>query len=101
KGMSPILGNCTCYKCQSHTKAYINHLFNVHEMLARILLEIHNTHHYLAFFLVIREAIKDGRFEKFRQTFIQSRRAHHEGEAVCACGHISLGVYIGFYLRFL
>ncbi|KAG4400103.1 hypothetical protein AAZX31_08G356700 [Glycine max] len=99
--MSPILGNCTCYKCQSHTKAYINHLFNVHEMLARILLEIHNTHHYLAFFLVIREAIKDGRFEKFRQTFIQSRRAHHEGEAVCACGHISLGVYIGFYLRFL
>ncbi|XP_020214037.1 queuine tRNA-ribosyltransferase accessory subunit 2 [Cajanus cajan] len=84
KDMSPILGNCTCYTCKNHTKAYINHLFNVHEMLAQILLEIHNTHHYLTFFHVIREAIKDGRFEKFRQTFIESRRAHYEREAVCA-----------------
>ncbi|KAL5148406.1 Queuine tRNA-ribosyltransferase accessory subunit 2 [Glycine soja] len=84
KDMSPILGNCICYTCQNHTKAYINHLFNVHEMLAQILLEIHNTHHYLTFFHVIRESIKDGRFEKFRQTFIESRRAHHEREAVCA-----------------
>ncbi|KAG4975508.1 hypothetical protein AAZX31_13G001000 [Glycine max] len=84
KDMSPILGNCICYTCQNHTKAYINHLFNVHEMLAQILLEIHNTHHYLTFFHVIRESIKDGRFEKFRQTFIESRRAHQEREAVCA-----------------
>ncbi|XP_027355458.1 queuine tRNA-ribosyltransferase accessory subunit 2-like isoform X2 [Abrus precatorius] len=84
KDMSPILGNCSCYTCLNHSKAYINHLFNVHEMLAQILLEIHNTHHYLMFFHVIREAIKDGRFEKFRQTFIESRRAHHEREAVCA-----------------
>ncbi|RDX88726.1 Queuine tRNA-ribosyltransferase accessory subunit 2, partial [Mucuna pruriens] len=81
KDSSPILGNCTCYTCQNHTKAYINHLFNVHEMLAQILLEIHNTHHYLTFFHVIREAIKDGRFEKFRRTFIESRRAHQEKEA--------------------
>ncbi|XP_057436082.1 uncharacterized protein LOC130728592 isoform X2 [Lotus japonicus] len=76
KDMSPILGNCSCYTCQNHTKAYINHLFNVHEMLAQILVEIHNTHHYLKFFHVIREAIRDGRFERFRQTFIESRRLH-------------------------
>nr|AFK41717.1 unknown [Lotus japonicus] len=76
KDMSPILGNCSCYTCQNHTKVYINHLFNVHEMLAQILVEIHNTHHYLKFFHAIREAIRDGRFERFRQTFIESRRLH-------------------------
>ncbi|CAL0314715.1 unnamed protein product [Lupinus luteus] len=71
---SPILEDCSCYTCKNHTKAYINHLLNVHEMLAQILLEIHNTHHYLMFFEVIRDAIQDGRFEKFRQTFLESRR---------------------------
>ncbi|KAF7836446.1 queuine tRNA-ribosyltransferase accessory subunit 2-like [Senna tora] len=84
KDMSPIVGNCTCYTCQNHTKAYINHLLNVHEMLAQILLEIHNTHHYLMFFRLIREAIKEGRFEQFRQTFMESRREHLKGEAVSA-----------------
>ncbi|XP_028790695.1 queuine tRNA-ribosyltransferase accessory subunit 2-like isoform X2 [Neltuma alba] len=84
KDMSPILGNCTCYTCQNHTKAYINHLLNVHEMLAQILLDIHNTHHYLLFFRLIRATIKDGSFEQFRQTFIESRRNHLKGEAVPA-----------------
>ncbi|XP_020598968.1 queuine tRNA-ribosyltransferase accessory subunit 2-like isoform X2 [Phalaenopsis equestris] len=37
---SPIVNNCSCYTCQNHTRAYINHLLNVHEMLAQILLEM-------------------------------------------------------------
>ncbi|KAL6973893.1 tRNA-guanosine(34) preQ1 transglycosylase [Sarracenia purpurea var. burkii] len=41
KDMSPIVDGCSCYTCQNHTKAYINHLLNVHEMLAQILLEMH------------------------------------------------------------
>ncbi|XP_024973320.1 queuine tRNA-ribosyltransferase accessory subunit 2-like [Cynara cardunculus var. scolymus] len=76
KDASPIVDGCNCYTCQNHTKAYINHLLNVHEMLAQILLEIHNTHHYLAFFRLIREAITKGKFEQFRQNFIESRRDH-------------------------
>ncbi|KAI5670040.1 hypothetical protein M9H77_19893 [Catharanthus roseus] len=75
KDASPIVDGCKCYTCQNHTKAYINHLFNVHEMLAQTLLEIHNTHHYLGFFRSIREAIKDGKFEQFRKSFVGSRRA--------------------------
>lgn len=74
KDESPILDNCNCYTCQNHTKAYINHLLNVHEMLAQTLLEIHNTHHYLALFRTIREAIRDDRFEEFKQKFIRGRR---------------------------
>ncbi|KVH98253.1 Queuine/other tRNA-ribosyltransferase [Cynara cardunculus var. scolymus] len=62
KDASPIVDGCNCYTCQNHTKAYINHLLNVHEMLAQILLEI--------------EAITKGKFEQFRQNFIESRRDH-------------------------
>ncbi|KAI7738902.1 hypothetical protein M8C21_020063 [Ambrosia artemisiifolia] len=76
KDTSRIVEGCMCYTCQNHTKAYINHLLNVHEMLAQILLEIHNTHHYLSFFRLIREAITEGKFEEFRQNFIQNRRGH-------------------------
>ncbi|KAL4559662.1 hypothetical protein LXL04_031805 [Taraxacum kok-saghyz] len=74
KDTSRIVDGCICYTCQNHTKAYINHLLNVHEMLAQILLEIHNTHHYLCFFRVIREAIREGRFAELRHTFIENRR---------------------------
>uniref|UniRef100_A0A0A0LSS8 tRNA-guanine(15) transglycosylase-like domain-containing protein n=1 Tax=Cucumis sativus TaxID=3659 RepID=A0A0A0LSS8_CUCSA len=76
KDTSPILEGCNCYTCLNHTKAYINHLLNVHEMLAQILLEIHNTYHYLGFFQSIREAIKVGKFQQFHQKFVEERRNH-------------------------
>ncbi|TXG48852.1 hypothetical protein EZV62_024727 [Acer yangbiense] len=75
KDTTPIVEGCSCYTCQNHTKAYINHLLNVHEMLAQILLEIHNTYHYLGFFRSIRYAIKEGKFEEFQNKFVQSRRS--------------------------
>ncbi|KAH9781497.1 Queuine tRNA-ribosyltransferase accessory subunit 2 [Citrus sinensis] len=82
KDATPIVEDCCCYTCQNHTKAYINHLLNVHEMLAQILLEIHNTHHYLGFFRSIREAIKEGCFEQFQKKFVQSRREHLAADVV-------------------
>ncbi|XP_020111598.1 queuine tRNA-ribosyltransferase accessory subunit 2-like isoform X1 [Ananas comosus] len=84
KDTSPIVDRCGCFTCQNHTRAYINHLLNVHEMLAQILLEIHNTHHYLGFFRLMREAIKGGKFELFRQRFIKRRRAFLTAEAPCS-----------------
>lgn len=83
KDTAPIVKNCSCFTCQNHTRAYINHLLNVHEMLAQILLEIHNTHHYLAFFHSIREAIKGGNFDLFRQRFMEGRRAHLTSAVAC------------------
>ncbi|EAY77681.1 hypothetical protein OsI_32722 [Oryza sativa Indica Group] len=76
KDTSRIVDSCSCFTCQNHTRAYLNHLLNVHEMLAQILLEIHNTHHYLCFFRLIRDTIKTGQFDRFRQQFVQDRRAY-------------------------
>lgn len=79
KDTSAIIEGCCCYTCQNHSRAYINHLLNVHEMLAQILLEIHNTHHYLEFFRSIREAIRCGKFEQFHSKFLSMRRNHIVG----------------------
>ncbi|KAH9620487.1 hypothetical protein KSS87_004844 [Heliosperma pusillum] len=73
KDTSPIVKKCCCYTCQNHSRAYINHVLNVHEMLAQILLEIHNTHHMLEFFQNIRESIKKDRFEQFWREFVTNR----------------------------
>ncbi|XP_037436543.1 queuine tRNA-ribosyltransferase accessory subunit 2-like [Triticum dicoccoides] len=75
KDTSRIVDGCTCFTCQNHTRAYLNHLINVHEMLAQILLEIHNTHHYLRFFRSIQEAIKAGEFDIFWKQFVENRRS--------------------------
>ncbi|XP_068653296.1 uncharacterized protein [Aristolochia californica] len=84
KDTSPIVDGCKCYTCQNHTRAYINHLLNVHEMLAQILLEIHNTYHYLGFFRLIRDVILSGEFDVFHQNFIKGRRDHLASVALCS-----------------
>eukprot|EP00897_Mesotaenium_endlicherianum_P001342 jgi/Mesen1/1235/ME000129S00329 len=71
---APLLEGCQCYACRCHSRAYIHHLLNTHEMLAEVLLNIHNTHHYLQFFKEIRGAIAQGTFEDYRKWFVTSRQ---------------------------
>ncbi|KAL6442808.1 hypothetical protein ACFW04_002699 [Cataglyphis niger] len=59
---SPICKKCECLTCQNHTRAYLHHLHHTKEMLGLVLLMIHNTHHYLQFFIAIRDSIKNGTF---------------------------------------
>ncbi|KAG5677276.1 hypothetical protein PVAND_007046 [Polypedilum vanderplanki] len=56
-----FLENCDCLACRQHTKAYVNHLLITKELLAPMLLTIHNLHHYKRFFEVIRECIKNNK----------------------------------------
>jgi len=34
----PLIEGCSCYACKNHTRAYIHHLLNTHELLAPVLL---------------------------------------------------------------
>ncbi|XP_030853007.1 queuine tRNA-ribosyltransferase accessory subunit 2 isoform X3 [Strongylocentrotus purpuratus] len=70
---SPVLKGCDCYCCTHHTKAYINHLLNVNELLARVLLMDHNCHHYFEFFHSIRTSLKDGTFQKLKEAIVNNR----------------------------
>ncbi len=66
----PLVEGCTCYTCRTHTRAYVLHLLNVHEMLGPTLLQVHNVHHYMRFFERIREACAAGEFAAFKAWFL-------------------------------
>lgn len=67
---SPLVHGCPCWTCQTHTKAYIFHLLNTHEMLAETLLQLHNLYHYLTFFRIIQEQIRNGSFDSYRERLV-------------------------------
>jgi len=59
----PLTSDCRCYVCQKHHRAYIQHLLSAKEMLAWVLLQIHNLKTMDDFFAGIRRTIQEGTFE--------------------------------------
>lgn len=51
-----LVEECQCYCCQRYVRAYVHHLLVTKEMLAQVLLMMHNLHHWLDFFKEIRES---------------------------------------------
>jgi queuine tRNA-ribosyltransferase len=54
---APLDPSCNCYTCQSYSRAYIRHLFVCKEILASILLTIHNLHTLIHLVNSIRQEI--------------------------------------------
>jgi len=52
---SKVFQDCPCYSCVNYTRAYIHHLRNTKEMLAEILLSVHNLSEFDLMFEKIRE----------------------------------------------
>ena len=67
--VSPLSDNCTCYACSVHHRAYIQHLLHAKEMLAWVLLQIHNHHVLDQFFAAIQASIERGTFESDAKEF--------------------------------
>jgi len=72
---SPIDKNCPCYTCKNFTKAYISHLFRSNELLAYTLASIHNLYFFISLVKNMRQTILDGKFEKYKKSFLSSFRA--------------------------
>jgi queuine tRNA-ribosyltransferase len=62
----PIDTRCTCYTCKTFTRAYLNHLFRVGEVLGATLVSIHNISWFHQYMAEMRTSIVEGRFEAFR-----------------------------------
>ena len=60
----PIDAACTCYTCQTFTRAYLRHLIVARELLAGTLLSIHNLHALIQLVRDMRGSIVDNTFEK-------------------------------------
>ncbi len=71
---APLDAECPCSVCRRYSRAYLRHLYQTGEMLAAVLI----SHHNLAFFLdtmrKVRDSIKLGDFNRFREKFINGIR---------------------------
>ena len=65
---SPIDPSCSCVACRHYSRAYIQHLFKVGEMLGPQLASIHNLTHYLGLMARIRSALEEGTFDALYST---------------------------------
>ncbi|XP_048202604.1 queuine tRNA-ribosyltransferase accessory subunit 2 [Perognathus longimembris pacificus] len=62
-----VVSGCSCYCCKNYTRAYIHHLLVTNELLAGVLLMMHNFEHYFGFFCSIREALKSGSLTQLKE----------------------------------
>lgn len=58
--LAPLDQDCSCYTCKQFSRAYLRHLSVVGEMLAGILLSIHNLHYFQDVMREIRAEIERG-----------------------------------------
>ena len=69
---SPLDPECDCYTCKNFTRAYLRHLIKAEEMLAPMLLSLHNIYHLHKIMARIREAIDQDCYPEFLKEFRQS-----------------------------
>lgn len=67
---SNLDSECDCECCKSYSKAYLNHLFNINEILGLRLLSLHNITFYAKLMKNIRDSIKENRFSKYKENFL-------------------------------
>lgn len=67
----PVDEECSCYTCRNFSRGYLRHLFKSGELLALRLNSLHNVTHYLSLVKNARNAIKQGDFDKFKNTYIE------------------------------
>ncbi|XP_056290466.1 queuine tRNA-ribosyltransferase accessory subunit 2 isoform X2 [Pseudoliparis swirei] len=67
----PLVEGCVCYCCQNHQRAYLHHLLVTNELLAGVLLMIHNTAHYHAFFSALREALANDKLDVLKRRVLE------------------------------
>ncbi|KAE8279863.1 Queuine tRNA-ribosyltransferase accessory subunit 2 [Larimichthys crocea] len=67
----PLVEGCGCYCCKNHQRAYLHHLLVTNELLAGVLLMIHNTAHYLGFFRALREALAGDKLDLLKRRVLR------------------------------
>jgi len=75
---APLDPACGCYACQNFTRAYIRHLFKAGEILALVLVSVHNLRFYLDLMRDIRSALETDSFSAFREHFLRTYQTTKE-----------------------
>jgi len=67
---TPLDPDCENFNLNKYSKNYLNHLFNTNEILASMLLTLHNINFYQELMTLIRKNINDGTFDQFHNKYI-------------------------------
>ena len=68
---SPLDENCKIRDLNKYSKSYLNHLIKSNEMMASMLISLHNIYFYQQFMREIRFSIKNGTFKSFYKKYIK------------------------------
>lgn len=68
----PLDPLCACPACAGYSRAYIRHLVLSKEILASVLLSIHNLHFLIDLMRKAGDAIRGGRYQAFLQDWLES-----------------------------
>lgn len=66
----PLDPDCSCQVCTTFSRAYLRHLCRSGEMLAGVLLSLHNVHFFQHMMSRMRTAITDGSFNDLEQQYL-------------------------------
>ena len=72
---TPVENDCTCYTCRNYSKAYIKHLHKNKEIVASILLSLHNISFLFELIKNAKNAILQNNFVKFKNDFISQYKS--------------------------
>jgi len=72
RDFGPLDETCTCPVCTQYSRAYLRHLVSMKEMLASILLSVHNLHFLLDLTARARVAIEEQRYGAFLAEWLAS-----------------------------
>ena len=67
---TPLDKECDIKQLNKYSKAYLNHLIKSNEMMASMLISLHNIHFYQQFMSEIRNNVKNGTFSSFYKKYI-------------------------------
>ena len=69
--MSPLDKECKLRNLNRYSKSYLNHLIKTNEILASMLISLHNVSFYQQFMCEIRKHLKKGTFDRFYNKYIR------------------------------
>ena len=67
---TPLDNECDIKQLNKYSKSYLNHLVKSNEIMASMLISLHNIHFYQQFMREIRKSIKNGTFLSFYKKYI-------------------------------
>ena len=67
---SPLDDNCKIRSLNKYSKSYLNHLIKSNEMMASMLISLHNIYFYQQFMREIQKNIQNGTFQSFYKKYI-------------------------------